>query len=193
MLSVALAFWSGSALAVAPMALTPVTRVMAGLTWVGGPSPIGINADFESRLTPVVAAEFGGFLTPAPIAPGLDAEVGSGEDLFYLRHALYGDLGFRIPHHQPIKVAWDLHFRLGAGVAWSAHVASDSLVVDKTNYEISPSMAAMTGADLLFRFGPHVGFRMAGRAWGFQVVDQQEFQTILKFSPQADLSFLYQW
>ena len=179
--------------AAAPLALSPLNRVMVGLTWVGGPSPIGLTGSFESRLTRVVAAEFGGFLSPVPISPGLDETVSTNEDLFYLRHGIYGDLGFRIPHHQPIKFGWDLHLRLGTGVVWAAHVSSDALLTDATNYDVAPSLGAMAGGDLLFRFGKHLGFRASGRAWGFQVVDQQEFTTALKVSPQVDLALLYQW
>lgn len=193
MLTLALSVLVDQAEAAAPMAMTPVTRVFVGLTWVGGPSPIGLNGAFESRLTRIVAAEFGGFLTPAPFETGLDQSLASNEDLYFLRHGLYGDLGFRIPHHQPESFSWDLHFRVGTGVVWSAHVATDALVTDATNYDVSPSIGAMGGGDLLFRFGKHLGFRASGRAWGFQVVDQQEFVSAFKLSPQVDLSLLYQW
>jgi len=166
---------------------------MVGVTWLDGPASVGLTGSFESRLTRVVAAEFGGFMTPIPMNPGLDTTVAAGEDLFYLRHGLYGDLGFRIPHRPPANFGWDFHFRLGTGVVWAAHVSSDALVTDATNYDVAPSMGAMAGGDLLFRFGKHLGFRASGRAWGFQVVDQREFTTALKFNPQVDLTLLYQW
>lgn len=193
MFGLALALMVEDSLAAAPLALSPLSRVTAGLTWVGGPSPIGFSGSFESRLTPVVAAEFGGFFTPVPMAPGLEDSLGDGEDLFYLRHGLYGDLGFRIPHRQPIKFGWDFHFRIGSGVVWGAHVSNDALLTDDTNYDIAASLGVLAGGDLLFRFGKHLGVRGGGRAWGFQVVDQQEFISTLKVSPQVDLGLLYQW
>ncbi len=175
-----------------PMALDPLNRVMVGATWVGGPSPVGLTGSFESRTTRILAAEFGGFATPLPMEPGLGEDAERNEDLFYLRHGIYGDLGFRIPHHQPKGFAWEFHFRVGTGVVWSAHVSNDALVTDDTNYDVSPSIAAMGGGDLLFRFGQY-GLRLAGKGWGYQVVDQRELTADFTFRPQVSLEALVQW
>jgi hypothetical protein len=174
-----------------PMALEPVTRVNLGATWVGGPSPIGVSGSFESRMTRVIAAEFGGFLTPVPMEPGL-ADADEDVDNFYLRHAVFGDLGFRIPHRQPQGFGWDFHFRAGGGVVWTAHVASDAPPTDTTNYDVVPAIASMGGGDLLFRFG-QFGFRIGGKAWAYQVVDQQEFEIDFVVKPQISLEALIQW
>lgn len=184
--------WSGAAEAGVPMALDPLNRVMLGATWVGGPSPVGFSGSFESRTTRILAAELGGFVTPFPMEPGLGEDAARDVDLFYLRHGIFGDLGFRIPHHQPKGFAWEFHFRLGTGVVWNAHVSNDALVTDNTNYDVAPSVAALGGGDFLIRFG-HYGARVAGKAWAFNVVDQREITSEFKISPQISLEALVQW
>lgn len=192
MLALALSLTVENAIAGVPLAMEPLSRVTVGASWMGGPSPIGLSSAFESRITRVLSAEFGGFLSPIPMSPGLELELTSEDDAFYLRHGLYGDLGFRIPHHQPKGFAWELQFRGGTGVVWSAHVSQDMLITDDTNYEITPSLAAMGGGDLLLRFG-RFGFRVGGKAWAFGVVDQRELQTQFITRPQISLEALVQW
>lgn len=182
----------GQAHADVPMAMEPLNRIYLGGTWLGGPSPVGVSGAFESRITRVIAAEFGGFLSPVPMQPDLAIDFADDEDEFYLRHGLFGDLGFRIPHRQPQAFAWDIHFRVGGGVSWTAHLAQDALPTDNTNYDVSPSIAAIGGGDFSVRFN-QFGVRLGGKAWAYQQIDQQEFIVDFVVRPQISLEALYQW
>lgn len=189
MLSLALFVSAAQAI---PMALDPQNRVTLGATWVGGPSPVGISGGFESRVTRILAAEFGGFAAPVPLSEELVAKMAEEEDAYYLRHAVHGNIGFRIPHRQPKLVAWDIHFRGGGGVVWNAHIAPEAWSTGTGTYEVAPAMGAMAGGDLMLRFG-HWGVRAGGKAWAFQVIDQAELTTAMVVRPQFSLEALFQW
>lgn len=175
-----------------PLALDPQNRITLGATFLGGPSPVGISGGFESRVTRILAAEFAAFASPIPLNEDLAGGLAPAEDVYHLRHGIYGDLGFRIPHRQPKGFAWDIHFRGGGGVVWNAHVAPGAFSTSTGAYEVAPAMGAMGGGDLMFRVG-HWGLRAGGKAWAFQVVDQAELATAMVVRPQISLEALFQW
>jgi hypothetical protein len=178
------------------MALDPQNRLHVGASVVPGPSPVGVTAGFDSRLTRVLAIDFGGFASPTPLPEGLGTDADGEEvelpDSAHLRHGLYVTPGLRIPHAQPRTWAWEVFVRGGAGVAWVADVSPDSAPTEGLRYSVTPDIAGVAGADALVRFG-RFGVRATGRAWMFDTVQVSPSETFFIPRSQFGVEGLVQW
>ena len=176
----------------ATLALDPQNRLHVGLSYVQGApgaAPFGVTAGFDSRLTRLIAIDFGAFTSPIALADGLgeDAELPTSA---YLRHGIYVTPGIRIPHPQPRAWAWEVFLRAGAGVAWTADVASNSQAGDR--YFMETDMAGIAGADALARFG-RFGVRAAGKAWMYDQTQTSPLETFFLARGQWTVEALMQW
>lgn len=172
--------------------LEPQIRVHAGGSWVGGPSPFGVNVGVDARLTRILAIDLAGFVTPAAID---DAEYIEREDesgYYWMRHAVYFAPGIRIPHPQPRTWAWDVFVRGGAGVIWYADTNPESYGLGGDDRRVSPSPAGNAGLDAMARFG-NAGVRIAGKAWFFEGQDPQGQSNQFRVQPQVTVEGLWQF
>ncbi len=180
----------------ATLALDPQNRLHVGASYVPGPAPVGLSVGFDSRLTRVLAIDFGGFASPVALPEGLgisaDGEEAELPDSALLRHGLYVTPGFRIPHPQPRTWAWELFVRGGAGVAWTADVAPDAAATEELRYAVMPDLAGIAGADALVRFG-RFGVRASGKAWMFDAIQTTPAETFFIARSQWGLEGLVQW
>lgn len=189
-LVLALATWSEDSFA--GSSLEPQVRVHAGGSWVSGPSPFGINAGIDARLTRILAIDLAGFVTPAPIDDSeyVDREIDT--EYYWLRHAVYFAPGIRIPHAQPRTWAWDVFVRGGAGVVWFADTHPEATGLDGADRRTSPSAAGNAGLDVLARFGK-AGIRVAGKAWFYEAQHPQLSVTEFMVQPQVTVEGLWQF
>ncbi len=178
----------------ATLALDPQNRLHVGASYVPGPSPFGLSVGFDSRLTRVLAIDFGAFASPASLPEGLALDDAGDDvrlpDAAHLRHGLYVTPGFRIPHAQPRTWAWEVFARGGAGVVWVANV--DQPHADDTRYQVVPDFAGVAGADALVRFG-RLGVRASGKAWMFDAIQVSPSQNFFIARSQWSLEGLVQW
>lgn len=177
------------------MALEPQNRIHAGLSYVDGPSGLGVTAGFDSRLTRLVALDIGGFASPIPISDGYewtgsaDAETPAYRQL---RHGIYAAPGLRIPHAQPKTWAWEVFARAGGGVVWTANLEPGASSDVDSARSIRPDPSGMVGADALVRFG-QVGVRASGKVWMFDVLQTTPTQNFFAVRPQWGIEALIQW
>ena len=177
------------------MALDPQNRLHIGLSYVSGPSGLGVTGGFDSRLTRILALDIGGFASPIPISE--EYEWAGGDDALTpeyrtLRHAIYATPGIRIPHAQPKTWAWDVVGRAGGGVLWTANLSPDAPVDTETRYNIRPDPAGVVGADALVRFG-RFGVRASGKVWMFDVLQTTPAVNFFVVKPQWGVEALVQW
>lgn len=174
------------------MALDPQNRLHAGASWTTGPAAIGLQVGLDSRLTRVVALDFGAFAAPLP----LDAEDAMPDmdprETHFMRHGVYVTPGLRVPHGQPANWAWDVFVRAGGGVLFLANLDPDIPASGSGVYALNPALGGTGGADVLVR-GKNLGLRAAGRVWMFEVVQAAPTQRWLVTRPQATLEVVYQW
>ena len=153
---------SAPALANRP-AMEPQVRLHAGASAVAGPSSFGVMAGMDTRLTRVIFMDIGGFGTLQSLPADIDIDATEQADYFRLRHALYLAPGIRIPHRQPESFAWDLTFRIGPALVWTADLNPDSFSVSlDEEYRVEADPAATGGVELLLRRNK-VGIRASGR------------------------------
>lgn len=190
----ALTFALSNAYAV-PMAMDAQNRVHLGLNYTLSSNAVGLPAGgvtggFESRMTRFLNMDVGGFFSPLALGEGLTAA--DPTESYLLRHGLYATLGVRPVHKQPEAFAWDVFLRLGGGVGWTADVSPDAIVVDQTNYLVSPTMAGVGGLDGSLRFGDY-GLRLSGKGWLFDAVQANELLPTLLVRTQLSLEGMVQW
>ncbi len=171
--------------------LEPQNRLHVGVSFVDSPSPFGLSAGFDSRLTRVISMDVGAFLSPLRIAP--DVALLSDYPAYYeLRHGLYVMPGLRIPHGQPRNWAFDVFLRAGGGAIWVANTDPTRDGFQNSNYIVAPCAAGMAGGDALVRF-KRVGLRISGKAVAFGATrDVQEESWVLVRSQWAAEGF-FQW
>jgi hypothetical protein len=178
------------------LALDPQNRLHVGASYVPGPAPVGLSVGFDSRLTRVLAIDFGGFASPVALPEGLgqlaDGEEAELPDSAHLRHGIYVTPGLRIPHPQPRTWAWEVFVRGGAGVAWTADVSPDVAPTDDLRYAVLPDLAGIAGADALVRFG-RFGVRASGKAWMVDAIQTTPAETFFIARSQWGLEGLVQW
>ena len=177
------------------MALDPQNRLHAGVNLVNGPSGLGITAGFDSRLTRIIALDFGGFTSPIPISDEYEwngAEDAPTPQYRQLRHGIFVTPGLRLPHAQPKTWAWDVFARAGGGVIWTANLSPDAPHDADTRYGIRPDPAGLVGADALVRFG-RVGVRASGKFWMFDVLQTSPAENFFVVRPQWGIEALVQW
>jgi len=183
--------FTGDALAGRP-AMDPQVRMHLGVSAVQGPSPIGLMGGLDSRLTRSLHVDIGGMGTLTPIPEGAEVEVEVDTDYYRLRHGIYLAPGVRIPHRQPSAFSWDVIFRFGGAVTWSADLDPEavSLTTDRVRHAIGP--AGLGGVDLMIR-GEKVGVRASGKGFASWVYDPHSQDNALVISPQVGLEALYQF
>ncbi len=176
------------------MALEPQNRIHAGLSLVDGPSPLGLTAGMDSRLTRVLALDIGAFVSPVPIASDYESPYAdpTAVQARHVRHGVYATPGFRIPHPQPKRWAWEFFVRAGGGVIWTANVAPDAPLDADTEFGIRPDPAGLIGGDALIRFG-RLGVRASGKVWMFEVLQTSPSRSFFAARPQWGLEALVQW
>lgn len=174
------------------VALDPQNRLHAGASWIPGPSGFGVLAGMDSRLTRVVAVDFGGFVSPVPL--GVDDAMPDApwDQTSSLRHGVYVTPGVRIPHGQPANWAWEAFVRAGGGVIWTANLDPDVPVLGGGSFAVEPDLGGAVGADALVR-AKNFGVRASGRAWVYEVLQTVPQQSWIVVRPQFTLEALYQW
>jgi hypothetical protein len=141
--------------------MEPRVRAHAGGFVTQGPAGIGVTGGLESRLSRMIYVDLGALYNPVNITTANDLDGTTTAEPFLLRHVLYLTPGLRIPHRQPEGFRWDVNFRVGPGVLWSAYVG-DSLNPEKILDEMEADVALITGADLGVLVGKY-GVRLSGR------------------------------
>ena len=141
--------------------MEPRVRAHAGAFMTQGPSGIGVTGGLESRLSRMIYVDLGALYNPVDITTANDLDGATTKGPFLARHVLYLTPGLRIPHRQPEGFRWDVNFRLGPGVLWSAYVG-DSLNPEQILEELEADVALITGADLGILVG-RFGVRLSGR------------------------------
>ena len=101
-----------------------------------------------------------------------------------LRHGLYVDPGFRIPHRNKGEFKWDVIVRAGFGPVWVADGAS------RFEQQISPGLNG--GGDLMFRYQDW-GLRFEGRVWYLKPFSKYDQMETLIVVPQVGASMLYEF
>ena len=142
--------------------MEPRVRAHAGAFLAQGPSGIGVTGGLESRLSRMIYVDLGALYNPVDITTANDLDGATPAQPFLLRHVLYLTPGLRIPHRQPDGFRWDVNFRIGPGVLWSAYVG-DSLNPEQILNEMEADVALIGGADLGILVGKY-GVRLSGRA-----------------------------
>lgn len=177
--------------------LGPQNRAHLGVNMVEGPSPLGVSAGFDSRITRVVGMDIGFFATLQPIADDLEFAADGYSDYYRLRHGVYFAPGLRIPHPQPSSWTWDVHLRAGGGVLWVANVDPDKDFSDDVAFEVRATPGGMAGADLMTLFGgtetTRYGARVYGRAWLGEANREVPPDSYLLVRGQWGLEGLVQW
>ena len=146
--------------------MDPNVRLHAGVTMTEGPAPLGLTLGMESRFTRFLYLDFGGVVNPMDV--GVIGEDVS--DSFSLRHCIYLLPGIRIPHRQPAAFLWDVNFRAGPGVLWTAFLG-DTLNPAVNSDALDLDVAIVAGGDLALMKN-QVGIRASGRlvfAWPFNL------------------------
>jgi hypothetical protein len=177
--------------AAARPALEPQVRFHLGAAAVEGPSGFGITGGMDSRLTDKIYVDIAGMVSPIPIPEDTEVEAENNADYFRMRHNLYLAPGLRIPHRQPKDFSWDILFRGGVGVVWSADLDPTALVLEG-NHRIELDPAAMGGLDLQFR-KDKLGVRLSGKAFVMRVSEPDVRDDIWDWAPQAGLEAFYQF
>jgi hypothetical protein len=167
-------------------------RIHAGLSVVTGPSPLGVTAGFDSRLTRVLALDVAAFLTPVEIAEGLEQEKADKRDYLFLRHGIVLTPGIRIPHVQPKAFAYDVFVRAGGGVVWVANLSPEIQVLDSTPYAVDAHVGGTGGLEGMLRFG-QFGVRVGGRAWVYAVAFDEDARQYVKVEGQGLVEALVQF
>jgi hypothetical protein len=174
-------------------AMDPQVRLHLGASAVSGPSSFGVMAGMDTRLTRVIFMDIGGFGTLQSLPSGIEVEAEEQADYFRLRHALYLAPGLRVPHRQPESFAWDLTFRLGPALVWTADLNPDSFAVSlNEEYRVEADPAATGGLELLLRRNK-VGLRVSGRYFAALAFDFQTNEDTLILLPQLGLEAIYQF
>ncbi|HIA02750.1 MAG TPA: hypothetical protein EYN66_12720 [Myxococcales bacterium] len=145
--------WGGIANATR-MALEPLNRVHAGLSYAG-PSSMGLMFGMDSRLTQLIYVDVTGFMSVSDPVAEFTVPDEKGQNTWMLRHGLICMPGVRIPHKQPETWSWDVLTRGGFGAVWLA----DSSVA----FDVEANPALLAGGDLVLRKSA-VGFRLTARA-----------------------------
>ena len=184
---------SNDAHAVRP-AMDPQIRVHAGASNFTGPSSWGFTFGADSRLTRLAYVDAGAVVTPAIIPTDFVVESDDDADYFFMRHSIYITPGLRVPHRQPQGFSWDLTFRGGVGVVWTADMHDDNVVVyhERAPYNVELDPAVIAGADLLVRKG-YIGIRGSAKAYGTQIIYASSFDELLIWSPQFGIEGVYQF
>jgi len=173
--------------------MEPQVRVHLGASAVSGPSGFGLMGGLDARLTRVLYMDIGGFGSVMSLPDQVDIDVTDQSDYFRLRHAIYLAPGVRIPHRQPERFAWDLTFRFGPALTWTADLNPDSFAVEpKDAYRVSASIAGNGGLELLVRRN-NVGVRASGRYFLANIIDYEANDYTLVFMPQLGLEAIYQF
>jgi hypothetical protein len=141
--------------------MEPRVRAHAGAFMTQGPSGIGLTGGLESRLSRVIYVDLGALYNPVDITTANDLDGATTAESFLVRHVIYLMPGLRIPHRQPDGFRWDVNFRLGPGVLWTAYVG-DSLNPEQILEELEADVALIGGADLGIQVG-RFGARLSGR------------------------------
>lgn len=175
-------------------ALEPQIRLHAGLSVVGDNlAPFGVTGGLDARLTRLINIDVGGFGSPVAIPETEVQDQDNPTDYFHLRHGVYVAPGIRIPHAQPKALAWDIFFRGGAGVVWSANLEPGANVLDAgLAYPVDPAPAGFAGADLTLR-GAKLGVRLSGRAWMYEVTQENLGQSWFHVQGQFGLEGTWQF
>ena len=184
---------SSDAHAVRP-AMDPQIRVHAGASNFTGPSAWGFMFGADSRLTRLAYVDAGAVVTPAIIPTDFEVESEDDADYFFMRHSIYITPGIRVPHRQPQAFSWDLTFRGGVGVVWTADVHDDNVVVyhERAPYNVELDPALIAGADLLVKRG-WIGVRGSAKVYGTQIIYASSFDELLIWSPQFGIEGVYQF
>ena len=155
---------------------TAQNRARVGGAWTPGNAQVQVG--FDSRLTQSIFVDVGAFGAPsAATDPG-------GENPWVLRHGVYVDPGFRIPHRNKGDFLWDIIVRAGFGPVW---------VVDAdSRFEGQFNPAINWGADLMFRY-KDLGIRFEGRMWHMKPFSRFEQQETYTIRPQLGASALYEF
>jgi len=190
-LMLASTLFTGDALAGRP-AMDPQVRMHLGVSAVQGPSPIGLMGGLDSRITRMLHVDIGGMGTVTPIPDDADIEAESNTDYYRLRHGIYLAPGVRIPHRQPSAFSWDVIFRAGAAVTWSADLDPDAVALTEDGVRHAVGPAGLGGMDLLIR-GETIGVRASGKGFASWVYDPHTRDNALVISPQVGLEALYQF
>ena len=162
------------------MPLEPQNRLHFGGNWTPGSNSLDIG--FDSRMTQLISIDVGSFMSPtAPVATSEDPE---GSEAWVLRHGLYVDPGFRIPHRHEGDLHWDVFVRAGFGPVWVADAESDFSI------ETNPSLN--TGLDFMLSSGSW-GMRMTGRAYYFKPYSKYQKIEVSVLRPQVGLQVYHQF
>jgi hypothetical protein len=174
------------------MALEPQVRAHVGVNVVDGPSGIGFTGGLDSRLTRLIALDIGAFASPVPIAAAYEADPDATTvEYSQLRHGVYVEPGFRIPHPQPKKWAWDVFLRAGGGVIWTADLDPDAVGYTSSS-DTRANPGGVVGGDALVRFG-RVGLRASGKVWMYDVLQTSPAKDFFAARPQWSVEALVQW
>ncbi len=147
--------------------LEPQVRVHAGVNYVMGPSPFGLTAGLDARLTRILAIDLGGFGSVAGIEESDYRDQDVETDYYRLRHGVYFAPGLRIPHPQPRTWSWDIFFRGGAGVIWYTDTQPEAITENSGAGSTTAAAGGFGGLDLMVRFGSF-GVRASGRGWVYE-------------------------
>jgi len=188
----ALAVWTSASTAqAAGNVMEPRVRAHVGGFMTQGPAGAGLTGGLESRLSRMIYVDLGALYNPVDITTVKDLDGATTQEPFLLRHVLYLTPGLRIPHRQPDGFRWDINFRLGPGVLWSAYVG-DSLNPEQILDEMEADVALIGGADLGILVGQY-GVRLSGRVVAAQPYHKATQLETPYYAPVGLLEGFYQF
>lgn len=190
-LLIASTLFSGDALA-NKTAMTAQVRAHFGASAVQGPAGFGLMGGLDSRITNVLYMDIGGMGSFMDIPEDTTVEANESGDFYRLRHSIYLAPGFRIPHRQPNAFSWDVIFRVGGAVTWSADLDPEAVSLTESSVRHAVGPAGLGGLDLLVR-GDSLGIRGSAKGFGSWVYDPNSRGSALIYSPQFGLEALYQF
>lgn len=170
-------------------AMDPEVKLHAGVSRVAGPGAYGFMVGFDSRMTRFVYLDLGAFFSPVPVGE-LEDDTLDPQEYFRLRHTVYILPGWRIPHKQPKNIQWDVMFRLGPGVTWSANMFPNKTPNHETLLQVDSS--GIAGLDFYVKKGQWGG-RASGKFLLTAPFYESDFQDHMFWGTQFGLEALYQF
>lgn len=172
------------------MAMDPLNRVHAGLSFANDLSNPGVTLGLDSRLTRLGFVDVGSFFTPsAPPAAGYD-EQAETSTWFELRHGIYVTPGLRVPHRSKDEgFNWDLIGRAGIAAIWAFDPSQTTTEGDPVHIS---EPALTVGADALLRWD-RIGVRVSGKGYGFRTYHPVPNVVVGAVRPQFAVEAVYQW
>jgi len=151
-------------------------RLHVGTAWTPGSTHAVVGLD--SRMSQSIFVDVGAFMSPTePEKPG-------GTNAWTLRHGIYVDPGFRVPHRNKSEFKWDIILRGGFAPVWMA----DS----EAQFKLQIMPALNGGGDLMFRYKDW-GIRFEARMWYMKPISEYQKIAISTTKPQIGTSLLYQF